>query len=265
MGAESLTCKRRPRPAAKQRRLGAVQSSRSMGQQGFDMPQDKPVAVARDCGPQGLGGQSYHPALRRRPRRHAYWLNGRALGFSENLFTPVEWDVTDVARPGLTNRLDLEMRVTTVSEALSYSSAYAFHNLGGIDRSVRVFALPPIHVREMRLNTDIDNDYRDGCSACTCCSTAGACRTRTSLALSNCMTRLARRSNSHWHLQPSNLSVALRPLISKSTFPTPFTGAPRNRASTRSASNCVGGGRHRAYPAKHRLPEDRDSRQPTLY
>ena len=54
------------------------------------------------------------------------------------------------------------MRVTTVSEALSYSSAYAFHNLGGIDRSVRVFALPPIHVREMRLNTDIDNDYRDG-------------------------------------------------------------------------------------------------------
>ena len=91
-----------------------------------------------------------------------YWLNGQELGYSENLFTPVEWDITDAARPGQTNRLDLEMKVATVSEALSYSSAYAFHNLGGIDRSVRVFALPPTHVREMHLDAALDKDYRDG-------------------------------------------------------------------------------------------------------
>ena len=69
-------------------------------------------------------------------------LNGKPLGYSENLFTPVEWEITDQARIGEKNRLDLEMKVDTVSEMLSYSSGYAFHNLGGIDRSVSVFALP---------------------------------------------------------------------------------------------------------------------------
>jgi hypothetical protein len=54
------------------------------------------------------------------------------------------------------------MKVATVSEALSISSTYAFHNLGGIDRSVRVFALPPTHVRELRVNAALDKDYRDG-------------------------------------------------------------------------------------------------------
>ena len=24
-----------------------------------------------------------------------YWLNSRKLGYAENLFTPVEWDITD--------------------------------------------------------------------------------------------------------------------------------------------------------------------------
>src|SRR6185436_14807900 len=71
-----------------------------------------------------------------------YWLNGKRLGYSENLFTPVEWDITETARLGKTNRLDLEMKTGTVSETMSYSSAYAFHDLGGVDRSVRLFALP---------------------------------------------------------------------------------------------------------------------------
>jgi hypothetical protein len=67
-----------------------------------------------------------------------------------------------MARPGETNRLDLEMKVATVSEALSCSSSYAFHNLGGIDRSVRVFALPATHVHQMHLSAGLDNEYRDG-------------------------------------------------------------------------------------------------------
>ena len=132
-------------------------------QQGFDVPQDKPVAVAREFViPKGWAGNRI---VLRFDAVHAgtrYWLNGYELGYRENLFTPVEWDITDAAQPGQTNRLDLEMKVATVSEALSYSSAYAFHSLGGIDRSVRVFALPPTHVRELRVNAALDKDYRDG-------------------------------------------------------------------------------------------------------
>ena len=132
-------------------------------QQGFDVPQDKPVAVGREFViPKAWAGNRI---ILRFDAVHAgtrYWLNGRELGYSENLFTPVEWDITDAARAGQTNRLDLEMKVATVSEALSYSSAYAFHNLGGIDRSVRVFALPATHVRELHLNAALDKDYVDG-------------------------------------------------------------------------------------------------------
>lgn len=132
-------------------------------QQGFDIPQDKPVAVGKEFFiPAAWAGSRI---ILRFDAIHAgtrYWLNRRELGYSENLFTPVEWDITGLARPGATNRLDLEMKVGTESEKLSYSSAYAFHNLGGIDRSVRVFALPGTHVQQLHLNADLGKDYQDG-------------------------------------------------------------------------------------------------------
>ena len=131
-------------------------------QQGFDIPRDQPAAVAREFVlPREWAGRrlilrfdSIHAGTR-------YWLNGHELGYRENLFTPVEWDITDAARPGTLNRLDLEMKLGTVSEAMSFASDYAFHNLGGIDRSVRVFALPTTHVRQLHLSSDLDAAYRD--------------------------------------------------------------------------------------------------------
>lgn len=131
-------------------------------QQGFDIPQDKPVAIAREFTiPKQWAG---YRVFLRFDAIHAgtnYWLNGKKLGYSENLFTPVEWDITDAARVGKVNRLDLEMKVATASERLSYSSGYAFHSLGGIDRSVRLYALPQVHMKDMRLLTDLDSSYRD--------------------------------------------------------------------------------------------------------
>ncbi|MDB6028226.1 MAG: hypothetical protein JWM68_4449 [Verrucomicrobiales bacterium] len=131
-------------------------------QQGFDIPRDQSAAVAKEFViPKEWAGRriilrfdSIHAGTR-------YWLNGQELGYSENLFTPVEWDITASAHPGTTNRLDLAMKLGTVSEAMSFSSDYAFHNLGGIDRSVRVFALPTAHVRQLHLSTDLDAAYRD--------------------------------------------------------------------------------------------------------
>ena len=55
----------------------------------------------------------------------------------------------------------LAIKVQTPSELLSFSSDYAFHNLGGIDRSVRLLALPPIHIASCHYQTPLDSDYRD--------------------------------------------------------------------------------------------------------
>ena len=131
-------------------------------QQGFDVPQEKSVAVATEFLIPNewqkqriiLRFDSIHAGTR-------YCLNGRELGYRENLFTPVEWDITDAAHVGSTNRLDLEMKVQTVSEALSVSSSYAFHNLGGIDRSVHLFALPQTHISRLHVSPELDAQFHD--------------------------------------------------------------------------------------------------------
>lgn len=132
-------------------------------QQGFDLPPDRPVSVVRSFEPPAawkgrrvfLRFDAIHAGTR-------YWLNGVYLGRSENLFTPVEWEVTRAIRPGEPNRIDLEMMVDTPSERLSDSSGYAFHNLGGIDRSVHLFALPRLHVGALRLQAGLDGNGADG-------------------------------------------------------------------------------------------------------
>lgn len=132
-------------------------------QQGFDVPRDQPVAMAKEfLIPKKWAGYRIFLRFDAIHGGTHYWLNGRRLGYSENLFTPVEWEITDAARPGETNRLDLQMVVATDSERLSYSSDYAQHSLGGIDRAVRIYALPKMHISSMHLNAGLDTAYRDG-------------------------------------------------------------------------------------------------------
>ncbi len=131
-------------------------------QQGFDVPRDRSVGVATDFDiPASWKGKRIVLRFDAVHGGTDYWLNGHHLGYSENLFTPVEFDITDAALIGKTNHLALTMKVDTPSESLSWSSNYAFHNLGGIDRSVRIMALPPVHLSELHLETDLDKEYRD--------------------------------------------------------------------------------------------------------
>ncbi|MCX5759556.1 MAG: hypothetical protein NTU83_13840, partial [Candidatus Hydrogenedentes bacterium] len=131
-------------------------------QQGFDIPRDKTVGVATTFAiPSAWAGKRLFLRFEAIHGGAKYWLNGRSLGSSENLFTPVEFDITDAAKPGETNRLTIAMTVDTPSELASFSSNYAFHNLGGIDRSVRVFALPPVHVKGLHWDTPLDLETGD--------------------------------------------------------------------------------------------------------
>lgn len=90
------------------------------------------------------------------------YVNGAYIGHSERLFTPVEWEITRAVRYGRANRLDLTMVVATLAEELSYSSQYAFHNLGGIDRSVWLFAVPTTCITSLRLDPAPDPQYQHG-------------------------------------------------------------------------------------------------------
>ncbi|MBM3998633.1 MAG: hypothetical protein FJ297_03650 [Planctomycetes bacterium] len=51
------------------------------------------------------------------------------------------------------------MRVDSLSESLSYSSKYAFHSPGGIDRDVWIFAVPPVHMSRLRIEPVLDEAF----------------------------------------------------------------------------------------------------------
>ncbi|MEP7257864.1 MAG: glycoside hydrolase family 2 TIM barrel-domain containing protein [Flavitalea sp.] len=130
-------------------------------QQGFDIPDSVQAAVARDFTvPASWAGKTIKLRFDAVHGGTHYWLNGKYLGYNEALFIPVEFDVTDIIRPGASNHLALGITVKTISEDLSNSSDYVAHNLGGIDRSVRLFALPANHMAGLNYQTRLDSNYQ---------------------------------------------------------------------------------------------------------
>ena len=189
-------------------------------QQGFDVPQDQTVAMAREF---TVAKEMVRPPhFLRFDAIHAgttYWLNSHELGHAENLFTPVEWDITDAVEFGGVNRLDLEMKVATASERLSCMSSYAGYNLGGIDRAVKIYALPSLYVSSLRLNAGLDKAYRDGELSIDLGLENTDHRTQNGLAVSiqifNAGGRPVRHLNSQVGLDPlkpgaNNVSIASR-------------------------------------------------------
>lgn len=131
-------------------------------QQGFDFPRDSAVGLEREFAvPAQWAGKRVFLRFDAVHGGADYWLNGHKLGYSENLFTPIEFDVTDAVHVDGENKLTMAVTVETPSELASFSSNYAFHNLGGIDRSVKLFALPALHLTDLLWTTDFDAAYRD--------------------------------------------------------------------------------------------------------
>jgi beta-galactosidase len=141
---------------------GAFQVPGQLEQQGYHLPKDKVIALGKAFSIPAVWTE--HRIFLRFDAIHGgtnYWLNGKSLGYSENLFTPVEWEITDAVNIGQTNRLDLEMKLSTASERLSFSSG-GNGNLSGIDRAVRIFALPKLHISTLHVNAGLDKNYKDG-------------------------------------------------------------------------------------------------------
>lgn len=131
-------------------------------QQGFDFPRDSEVCLQRVFAvPEAWTGKRVFLRFESVHGGAHYQLNGQDLGYRENLFTPIEFDVTEAVHCGQQNTLLMTVTVNTPSELASFSSDYAFHNLGGIDRSVRIFALPTAHVSDLYWTTDFDAACRD--------------------------------------------------------------------------------------------------------
>ncbi len=85
------------------------------------------------------------------------WVNGELVGYSEDTFTPAEFDLTPYLSAG-TNKLAVE--VYRWCDA-SWLEDQDFWRLSGIFRDVYLYTTPPVHIADFFVKSDLDADYRD--------------------------------------------------------------------------------------------------------
>ncbi len=87
----------------------------------------------------------------------ALWINGAYVGYSEDSFTPAEFNITSYIREG-ENKIAVQVFKWTAG---SWCEDQDFFRFSGIFRDVFLYTIPTIHVRDLRIQTLLDDDYKD--------------------------------------------------------------------------------------------------------
>lgn len=85
------------------------------------------------------------------------WLNGEFVGYSEDTFTPAEFDLTPYLKDG-ENKLAVE--VYRWCDA-SWLEDQDFWRMSGIFRDVYLYSTPLIHIQDFFVHTEFDEAFRD--------------------------------------------------------------------------------------------------------
>jgi beta-galactosidase/beta-glucuronidase len=85
------------------------------------------------------------------------WVNGRAVGYHQGSTVPAAFDLTDYLRRGPNL---LTIKVLSYCDG-SYLEAQEGWQLGGIFRDVYLVARPDLHLHDVQVITDFDDDYRN--------------------------------------------------------------------------------------------------------
>ena len=88
----------------------------------------------------------------------ALWLNGQYVGYSEDSFTPAEFDLTPYVRDG-ENKLAAQVFKWTSS---SWTEDQDFYRFSGIYRDVYLFTRPKTHIWDLSVRTLLDDSYQAG-------------------------------------------------------------------------------------------------------
>ena len=88
----------------------------------------------------------------------ALWINGKYIGYAEDAFTPSEFDITDAIKRGEENRIAVAVFRYTSS---SWCDDQDFFRFSGIFRDVYIYTYPALHVRDLKVETLLDDSYKD--------------------------------------------------------------------------------------------------------
>ncbi|WP_372756109.1 glycoside hydrolase family 2 TIM barrel-domain containing protein [Mariniflexile sp.] len=86
------------------------------------------------------------------------WLNGKMVGYNEGSKTAAEFKITDLVKKG---KNSLAVQVLRWSDA-SYMEDQDFWRLSGIERDVYVYATNKVTLRDFRVTSDLENNFKDG-------------------------------------------------------------------------------------------------------
>ena len=87
----------------------------------------------------------------------AVWLNGSFVGYSEDSFTPSEFELTPFLREG-ENKLAVQVFKWTSS---SWCEDQDFYRFSGLFRSIYLYTVPKVHIKDIRIKTLLDEAYKD--------------------------------------------------------------------------------------------------------
>jgi len=108
--------------------------------------------------PPALSGQPLYISFQGVESAFYVWLNGEFVGYSEDSFTPSEFALTPFVREG-ENKLAVEVYQYSTGSWLEDQDFWRF---SGIFRDVYLFAVPPVHVWDVRVQADLDDTYTRG-------------------------------------------------------------------------------------------------------
>lgn len=88
------------------------------------------------------------------------YVNGQEVGRHLGTFTAFELDVTEQLKLG-NNTLELRVRNDSMADNLGSLNQYANFPMGGILRKVTLFAVPQLHITDLRIATTFDDDFNN--------------------------------------------------------------------------------------------------------
>ncbi|MBT2291109.1 DUF4981 domain-containing protein [Paenibacillus albidus] len=135
------------------------------------------------------------------------WLNGEFVGYSEDSFTPAEFDLTPYVRQNGDNKLAVEVYQRSTGGWLEDQDFWRF---SGIFREVYLYTVPELHVRDVFVRTDLDDTYTDGVLHLSLELEGKAAGGKVQVTLLDPEGQQAGRSEGNWTGAPLDLSIEVK-------------------------------------------------------
>ncbi len=107
--------------------------------------------------PQQMSGKRVFVSFQGAESGLALWLNGRYVGYSEDSFTPSEFELTPYLKEG-ENKLAAQVYKWTSG---SWCEDQDFFRFSGIYRDVYLYTVPQTHVNDLQIRTLLDDKYEN--------------------------------------------------------------------------------------------------------